>query len=150
MAGERIIEALDLADAERAQPPDAPRNPVLAALDQGPEEYVLRVVEKVSSTALHDALLVLPFANILSLMVYLNEWAQRVRAVPRGVTVFDRAAYLFLVLGLEHRARAPNFVLHPSHTPQPDRRKPRDAGCADPAAHAPARGAPAAARSTWV
>lgn len=78
MAGERIVEALDLADAERAQSADAPRNPVLAALDKGPEEYVLHVVEKVSSTALHDALLVLPFGKVLSLMVYLDEWAQRV------------------------------------------------------------------------
>jgi U3 small nucleolar RNA-associated protein 12 len=80
MAGERIIEALDLADAERAQPSDAPRNPVLAALDQGPEAYVLQTVEKVSSTALHDALLVLPFGKVLSMMVYLDEWAQRVSA----------------------------------------------------------------------
>lgn len=78
MAGERIVEALDLADAERAQPADMPRNPVLAALDQGPEEYVLQVVEKVSSAALHDALLVLPFGKVLSMMVYLDEWAQRV------------------------------------------------------------------------
>lgn len=78
MAGERIVEALDLADAERARPADVPRNPVLAALDQGPEEYVLHVVEKVSSTALHDALLVLPFGKVLSIMVYLDEWARRV------------------------------------------------------------------------
>ncbi|KAG1892575.1 WD-repeat-containing protein [Suillus subluteus] len=79
MAGERIIEALDLADAERTafqeyegkvaqagsleaagmQPP--PRNPILAAYDLEPEAYVLQVVEKISSAALHDALLVLPF-----------------------------------------------------------------------------------------
>jgi U3 small nucleolar RNA-associated protein 12 len=97
MAGERIIEALDLADNERVafkeyedamsrlspddglrlQPP--PRNPVLAAYDMEPEEYVLNVVERVQSTALHDALLVLPFSKVVSLMVYLNIWAQRVR-----------------------------------------------------------------------
>ncbi|KAE9410369.1 WD40 repeat-like protein [Gymnopus androsaceus JB14] len=81
MAGERIMEALDLADAERTvfreyeeamsrlpeddamrlQPP--PRNPVLAAYDMEPETYVLKVVEKVQSTALHDALLALPFGK---------------------------------------------------------------------------------------
>lgn len=82
MAGERIVEALDLADAERAQPADGPRNPILTALDQGPEEYVLQVVEKVSSAALHDALLVLPFGKVLSMMVYLDEWAQRVGVYP--------------------------------------------------------------------
>jgi len=99
MAGERIIEALDLADGERAifreyeearsrmltngaiklQPP--PRNPVLAAYDIEPEAWVLRVVEKVQSTALQDALLVLPFGKVVSLMEYLNIWAQRVRVL---------------------------------------------------------------------
>lgn len=96
MAGERIMEALDLADTEREtfreyeeamsrlsendamrlQPP--PRNPVLAAYDMEPEAWVLRVVEKVPSTALQDALLVLPFGKVVSLMVYLNIWAQKV------------------------------------------------------------------------
>ena len=96
MAGERIMEALDLADTEREkfreyeeamsrmsendvmrlQPP--PTNPVLAAYDLEPEAYVLKVVEKVQSTALQDALLVLPFGKVVSLMVYLNIWAQKV------------------------------------------------------------------------
>ena len=99
MAGERIMEALDLADGERTalreyeeqvahasnikaatfQPP--PRNPILAALDLEPEAYVLRVIEKVSSTALHDALLVLPFAKVISLMHYLDTWARAVRII---------------------------------------------------------------------
>ncbi|EMD40648.1 hypothetical protein CERSUDRAFT_130746 [Gelatoporia subvermispora B] len=93
MAGERIIEALDIADeeiaafreyeeaktkggiAEQVAPP--PRNPVLAAYDVEPEQYVLMVVEKISATALYDALLVLPFGKVVSLMTYLNIWAQR-------------------------------------------------------------------------
>ena len=96
MAGERIMEALELADNEieafreyeeakrkgglaaTVAPP--PRNPVLAAYDVEPEEYVLKVVEKVPGTALYDALLVLPFGKVVSLMRYLNIWAQRVRA----------------------------------------------------------------------
>jgi U3 small nucleolar RNA-associated protein 12 len=100
MAGERIIEALDLADAERAAtkeyetqksllpPADAaalhppPRNPLLAALECEPEAYVLKVVEGVQSTALHDALLVLPFDKVISLMNYLNIWAQLVCSFP--------------------------------------------------------------------
>jgi U3 small nucleolar RNA-associated protein 12 len=60
------------------QPPA--RNPVLAVYDLEPEAYVLQVVEKVQSTALHDALLVLPFGKIVSLMMYLNIWAQKVRS----------------------------------------------------------------------
>ena len=95
MAGERIMEAIDLADAEIAafreyeeekakgglseQVAPPPRNQVLAAYDMEPEEYVLRVVERVASTALYDALLVLPFSKVVSLMQYLNHWAQRVR-----------------------------------------------------------------------
>ncbi|KIJ37465.1 hypothetical protein M422DRAFT_178030 [Sphaerobolus stellatus SS14] len=82
MAGERIMEALELGDTARAQPADAPTHPILAALGQGPEEYVLGVIQKISSTALHDALLVLPFAKVLSLMVYLDEWAKRDWNIP--------------------------------------------------------------------
>lgn len=96
MAGERIMEALDLADADLAMvqayeahkaklPPSEadklplpPRNPLLAMQDLEPEAYVLQVVEKVHNTALQDALLVLPFGKVLSLMGYLNEWAKRV------------------------------------------------------------------------
>lgn len=96
MAGERIMEALELADHERdtfreyeeamaklpqddpmrLQPP--PKNPVLSAYNLEPEAYVLRVVEKVQSAALHDALLVLPFGKVVSLMHYLTVWAQKV------------------------------------------------------------------------
>lgn len=95
-SGERIIEALDLADTERAamkeyeeskaklsendalrlQPPA--RNPVLAAHDLEPDEYVLRVIERIPSTTLQDALLVLPFDKVVSLMNYLNLWAEKV------------------------------------------------------------------------
>jgi U3 small nucleolar RNA-associated protein 12 len=96
MAGERIIEALELADGERAafaayaadtaalspeeaaRLPPPERNAVLKAYDVTPERYVLNVVEKVLPAALFDALLVLPFGNVMSLMVYLDEWAKRV------------------------------------------------------------------------
>lgn len=94
MAGERIAEAIDVADRERAlfrayederaaslQPqsiPLPPRNPVMAALDLSPEEYVLRTLEKVRAAELFDALLVLPFEKVVSLFTYLNEWALRV------------------------------------------------------------------------
>lgn len=91
------MEALELADneiaafreyeeakakgglSEQIAPP--PRNQVLAAYDLEPEEYVLRVVERVSGTALYDALLVLPFGKVISLMRYLNHWAREVSAV---------------------------------------------------------------------
>lgn len=96
MAGEKIMEALDLADGERAayaayetdqarlppaeaaRLPPPERNAVLKAYDMEPEAYVLSVVEKVQGPALQDALLVLPFGKVMSFMVYLNEWAKRV------------------------------------------------------------------------
>jgi len=37
----------------------------------------LRVVERIPGTALFDALLVLPFGRVISMMRYLNVWAQR-------------------------------------------------------------------------
>ncbi|KAK1236731.1 beta transducin [Marasmius sp. AFHP31] len=121
MAGERIIEALDLADAEREafrqyedsisrmsendamklQPP--PRNPVLAGYDLEPEAYVLRVVEKIPNTALQDALLVLPFGKVVSLMNYLNIWALRAR--------------------MEHTSGVTYYFLPFEDTPSPDRGK---------------------------
>ncbi|KAF8665632.1 hypothetical protein AX16_000087 [Volvariella volvacea WC 439] len=100
MAGERIMEAITVADDDREalrkheetmarlseddpmrmQPP--PRNPILAAYDLEPEAYVLMVVEKVQSAALHDALLVLPFGKVVSLMNYLSIWAQKEWNIP--------------------------------------------------------------------
>lgn len=105
MAGERIMEAIDLADGERAVfqeyeeamsrlPEDyamrmqPPRNPVLAAYDLEPDLYVLRVVEKVPSTALEDALLVLPFGKVVSLMGYLNLWAQKVSIFCQSTSLY--------------------------------------------------------------
>lgn len=112
-AGERIIEALDLADEEKqgweayeavsanrhvvrlstlltfihiqakakglpAQPPQ--RNPILIAMgDVSPDKYVLNVVEKIKANDLEEALLVLPFSKVLSLLSYIESWAKKVR-----------------------------------------------------------------------
>lgn len=96
MAGERVMEALDLADAEReafaayeeaksklseaeaAKVPAPTKNAILVAYDMEPDEYVLMTIEKIHNSALMDALLVLPFSKALSLMVYLTEWARKV------------------------------------------------------------------------
>lgn len=96
MAGERIMEALELADNERAawalyeadkarlssdaaqRLPPPERHAVLKAYNMGPEQYVLGVVEKIQGPALLDALLVLPFGKVVSLMQYLDYWAKKV------------------------------------------------------------------------
>lgn len=108
MAGERLIEALEVADADRQlmagfeankseveardgeaaaarmNPPG--RNPVFmaAAMASGgetvsAEKYVLSVVEKIPASSLSDALLVLSFGQVCSMLEYLNHWARQVR-----------------------------------------------------------------------
>jgi U3 small nucleolar RNA-associated protein 12 len=144
MAGERIIEALDLADASercsestrkksrecllddaiKLQPP--PRNPVLAAYDIEPEAWVLRVVEKVQSTALQDALLVLPFGKVVSLMEYLNIWAQRVRFFPSTIFV-SSDFFLLLEPGMEYHSCLAHYLLFVEDTSPSDRRQPSHA-----------------------
>ncbi|KAL0949715.1 hypothetical protein HGRIS_009754 [Hohenbuehelia grisea] len=129
MAGERIMEALDLADTERAtfqdyeeamsrlSPDDAmrlqapPRNPVLAAYDISPEAWVLRVVEKVPSASLQDALLVLPFGKVVSLMFYLNEWAKR----EWNIVLVSRI--IFFLLRIHHHQIVANRIMRTSLVP---------------------------------
>ncbi|KAF9482498.1 WD-repeat-containing protein [Pholiota conissans] len=123
MAGERIMEALDLADTEsdamreytvamsrlaeddamRMQPPA--RNPVLAAYNLEPEAWVLRVVEKIPNTSLQDALLVLPFGKVVSLMVYLNIWAQK----GWNITLVSRI--IFFLLKTHHHQIVANRIM---------------------------------------
>ncbi|KAF5322187.1 hypothetical protein D9619_000449 [Psilocybe cf. subviscida] len=129
MAGERIMEALELADTEREtfreyeeamsrlSEDDAmrmqapPRNPVLAAYDLEPEAWVLRVVEKVPSVALQDALLVLPFGKVVSLMVYLNIWAQK----GWNITLVSRI--IFFLLKTHHHQIVANRIMRTTLIP---------------------------------
>ncbi|RPD67061.1 WD40 repeat-like protein [Lentinus tigrinus ALCF2SS1-7] len=127
MAGERIMEALELADNEieafreyeeakrkgglaaTVAPP--PRNPVLAAYDVEPEEYVLKVVQRVPGTALYDALLVLPFGKVVSLMRYLNIWAQR----EWNIVLTSRI--IFFLLKTHHHQIVANRVMRTALIP---------------------------------
>lgn len=108
MAGEKIMEAVDLADGEleaarkyaealeklplsergKVGPPN--RNPVLTALDLTPEEYLLRTVEKIHASALYDALLVLPFSKVMGLLHYMDIWATKVRLLDHPITEAHR------------------------------------------------------------
>jgi hypothetical protein len=135
MAGERISEALELADEEveahmayqrakeglseeqlaAVQPP--PKNPLLAAQNLEPEAWVLKTVEGVQSAALHDALLVLPFSKVMSLMVYLNLWAQRVSTLLYDIWHVRKAQRRS---GMEYSARFPYLILPSQNTPPPD------------------------------
>lgn len=96
MAGEKIIEALLLADAdldltnrfnaaklnmdpdkaEKLAPPA--RNPILVAYDNiSASAYVLKVIQRIPRAALEDALLVLPFAQVTMMLTHINYWAKK-------------------------------------------------------------------------
>ncbi|KAJ1911305.1 beta transducin [Mycoemilia scoparia] len=90
-AGEKVMEALDLADEElekwsdyhrnvargmHVAPP--PKNPMLIAMGNiDPEKHVLKTIESIRSSDLDDALLVLPFPKVSSLLNYIEIWAQK-------------------------------------------------------------------------
>ncbi|KAK0190986.1 hypothetical protein F5146DRAFT_1103186 [Armillaria mellea] len=95
MDGERIMEALTLADDER----------------QIFEEYEDAMVEKVQSTSLQDALLVLPFGKVVSLMNYLNIWAQK----EWNIVLVSRI--LFFLLRTHHHQIVANRVMRTALIP---------------------------------
>ena len=93
MAGEKIMEALEVADGDREafreweeakeKYPNAPRptrSTVLAARgDLSGDEHVLLTIQKIPAASMEDSLLVLPFRQVVSLLGYLDQWAQKVR-----------------------------------------------------------------------
>lgn len=100
MAGERIMEAIELADADLAATkayeeekvkmgemggslPKPTRHPELATKgDITPVAFVMGVLRKIPAASMEDALLVLPFRQVVSLLGYLDEWALAVSLPP--------------------------------------------------------------------
>jgi U3 small nucleolar RNA-associated protein 12 len=97
MAGERIIEALEISEVDRSakkayeeeikrlpqelakRVPPPSRNPIFSMYQNcQAEEYVLKVVRSIPPASLQDALLVLPFGKVIQLIEHLDYWAQRV------------------------------------------------------------------------
>lgn len=97
MAGERIMEALEISEVDRAakkayeeetkrlpeelakRVPPPSRNPIFSMYNNcQAEEYVLKVVRSIPAAGLQDALLVLPFGKVIQLIEHLDYWAQRV------------------------------------------------------------------------
>ncbi|KAK9375039.1 quinon protein alcohol dehydrogenase-like superfamily [Lipomyces chichibuensis] len=121
VAGERIVEALDLgvADIElleehdlmkKKNPNAAPpsRNAVFVALDNiAAERYVLDVLEKIKASQLQDALLLLPFEKVLSLLRFINMWAEK------GWNITLASRILFFLIRLYHRQIITNEIMRP-------------------------------------
>lgn len=113
MAGEKIIEALDLGmedlelvrewrevqDKNKNAAAHAPdRNPLYLTLGNiSAEQHVLNTVQKIPAAALQDALLVLPFSKLPALFTFLNIWAEREWNIPLTCRV------LFFMLKTHHR-----------------------------------------------
>jgi hypothetical protein len=130
MAGEKIIEALDIADEDRAAtqeytealdtanqsliPPQPKRHAILAALDVTPEEYVLQVVERISGAELFDALLVLPFGKVVSLIGYLDAWAARVSS---AIIMCETLTKPLISTGMEYAINIKDPLLPPQDAP---------------------------------
>ena len=58
-----------------------PRNPLVVALgipNIGPEEFVLTMIQKIKSSQLEEALLMLPFSDVMNLLKNLAFWIERV------------------------------------------------------------------------
>ncbi|KAF2636693.1 WD40 repeat-like protein, partial [Massarina eburnea CBS 473.64] len=93
-AGERIQEALDLGiedlqvvqewerqrstSTKKAKTAPPQRNPLFLALNNiSAERHVLNTISKIPASALHDALLVLPFSSLPSLFTFIAIWLKR-------------------------------------------------------------------------
>lgn len=111
MAGERITEALELGmadlallreyeDAKLSNPNAVPpqRNTIFVALGNiTAEAHVMSVLQRIKASALHDALLVLPFASVPMLFTFLDIFAQRAMNMPLTCRI------LFFMLKTHHR-----------------------------------------------
>ncbi|KAI4180684.1 MAG: hypothetical protein LQ346_006949 [Caloplaca aetnensis] len=120
MAGEKIIEALELgiADLEtmrewsRARssqsnlaPPD--RHPIFLYTNISAEAHVLSVVQRIKAAALQDALLVLPFTQVPALFTFLQIWAEKQWNIPLTCRV------LFFVLKIHHKQIVASKTMRP-------------------------------------
>lgn len=121
MSGEKIMEAIELADADRQLTRDYEESkakagsnlaealmpPTRSVLLMGasPEDHVRSVLEKVPAAQMEDALLVLPFKQVISLLEYLDLWAADVHNTPIVTRV------LFFMLRTHHHQIVSNRVM---------------------------------------
>lgn len=121
MAGERIMEALDLGieDVElmrewkerkmvqsNTAPP--PRHALYMALDNiSAERHLLNVVQKIPAASLQDALLVLSFSKLPALFTFLDIWANHQWDIPLTCRV------LFFMLKTHYRQIVVSKMMRP-------------------------------------
>ncbi|KAI8929330.1 WD40-repeat-containing domain protein [Entophlyctis helioformis] len=122
-AGEKIMEALEVWEKERGDfdkydrlrarnvdvaPP--PRSPFVIATgkpDMLPEEYVLFVVSQIRSSQLDEALLVLPFSQVIGLLKCVAFW------IEKGWSTRLTSRILFFLLQTHHHEMTSTRALRP-------------------------------------
>ncbi|GAA5889234.1 hypothetical protein JCM6882_000682 [Rhodosporidiobolus microsporus] len=124
MAGERILEALEIADADRtairtyeeavrATPgqgiPYPTRSAVFSMYNNcSADEYVLKIVRAIPAAQLQDALLVLPFGRVTQLIEHIDVWAHR------GWQLALTSRVLFFLLRTHHSQVVATRALRPT------------------------------------
>ncbi|CCJ29087.1 unnamed protein product, partial [Pneumocystis jirovecii] len=110
IAGEKIIDSLEIGikdielmkEHEEAKKNNSNlknpiRNPIFIANGNiSAEEYVLNVLEKIHSSHLEDALLVLPFKSVTYMFVFIDLWAKK------GWNIQLISRILFILLKIHH------------------------------------------------
>ncbi|KAJ3055905.1 hypothetical protein HK097_008804 [Rhizophlyctis rosea] len=123
-AGEKVIEALDVWEEERgafdtyervrkSNPDLAPpsRHPLVLATgkpDLSPEGFVLHVVERIRSSDLEEALLVLPFVKVVAMLKCLVVWTEKSWNAPLTSRI------LFFLLHQHHNQLVSTLALRPT------------------------------------
>lgn len=128
MAGERILEALELAEVDRlamsayddevarAPNPEAAkrvpyptRNAVFGMYNNcSADEYVLKIVKGIPAAQLQDALLVLPFGRVTQLIEHIDVWAHK------GWQLALTSRVLFFLLRTHHSQIVATRALRPT------------------------------------
>ncbi|GAA6005178.1 snoRNA-binding rRNA-processing protein DIP2 [Rhodotorula paludigena] len=128
MAGERILEALELAEADKAalaayhdevrraptdemakRVPHPTRNAVFSMYNNcSADEYVLKIVRGVPAAQQQDALLVLPFGRVMQLIEHIDVWAHR------GWNLSLTSRVLFFLLRTHHSQIVATRALRPT------------------------------------
>lgn len=137
MAGERLMEALDLADEDLAQRrawvksgrkgPAPPRNALITMAlgeskagdnsedDDGedgvPEQYVLVTLQRILPAQLDDALLTLPFDKVVSLLRHLDGMTRRQSGAAGNSSLALVSRVLFFLLRTHHAQIVSNTVM---------------------------------------
>ena len=106
VAGERLMEAIDLTDAGDAS------HPVVASAFKDSEEadiyrFLLRAIEAIPASQLEDALLVLPFDRVIALLRHLDHFARK----EWNITLVSRI--LFFLLRTHNAQIVSNRVMRP-------------------------------------